>query len=407
MSERFAAPGYGTVGIARRGAVGILRLQRPDRLNAYTPEMGEDLVAAFRALAADEAVAAVVVTGEGRAFCAGADRDCFSRPPGLSGLRIGEEAFLRGFAHEMHAYPKLLIAAFNGAAVGIGVSMSLTFDIRLAAAGALLKLNFAEHGIMPGFGATHMLPRLVGPGRARKLLLCEPEIRAEDALSIGLVDEVCAPDALIARACVLGEAAARLEPATLTGIKRALDAGLEQGFAAAVATEAASDLKKESKADIAEVRFDDVAGLERIASAEFGDWGREITLDQEMIDRFAELSGDRQWIHVDPERARREGPFGAAVAHGMLVLSAIPAILPANRWRIVGHGAAVNYGSDGLRFLSPVPAGARIHARARLAGVSAHPKGSLLTVETAVHVVGQEKPALLYRAQILYLPKTP
>jgi acyl dehydratase len=78
--------------------------------------------------------------------------------------------------------------------------------------------------------------------------------------------------------------------------------------------------------------------------------------------------------------------------------------LPVNRWQIVGHGAAINYGSDGLRFVSPVPVGARVHARARLADAAQHPKGSLLTIETAVHIVGNEKPAMLYRAQILYMP---
>lgn len=244
MTEAFTAVGYGTVGIARRGAVAIVRLQRPDRLNAYTPEMGEDLITVFRATARDDAIAAVIVTGEGRAFCAGADRDCFNAPPGPSGLRIGEEAFVRGFASEMRDHPKLTIAAFNGAAVGIGVSMSLTFDIRIAAAGALLKLNFAENGIMPGFGATSLLPQLVGLGQAKRLLLCEPAIVADDALRIGLIDEVCDGDRLIDRAYALGSATATLAPGVAPGIKDALNKGSENGFAAALANEAASNLRK-------------------------------------------------------------------------------------------------------------------------------------------------------------------
>ena len=151
------------------------------------------------------------------------------------------------------------------------------------------------------------------------------------------------------------------------------------------------------------IAFDDFDTLGAMIGDEYGAWGAELQVTQDMVNRFADLSGDRQWIHVDPERAAREGPFGAPVAHGMLVLSLIPAILPANDWRIVGHSSALNYGSDGFRFVSPVLVGDRVHARARLAGAEPHPKGSMITIETAVHVVGRDKPALIYRAQVLYL----
>ena len=235
---------YGTVLVEYRGAVALIRLNRPDRLNAYTPEMGEDLVTAFRATAMDRAVRAVIVTGQGRAFTAGADRDCFTAPPGLSGLRIGEEVFVRGFAAELRAHPKLTIAAFNGAAVGIGVTMSLCLDIRLAAEGAMLKLNFAENGIMPGFGATYLLPHLLGPGQAKRILLSEPAVNAERALALGLVDELCPADRLIDRAIEIGEGAAKLTAEAVTGIKLALNKGMESGFAAALTNEAASALRK-------------------------------------------------------------------------------------------------------------------------------------------------------------------
>lgn len=247
MSDSFKPFGFGTIGIAQRGAVAIIRLQRSARLNAYTPEMGEDLVAAFRAMAKDDDIGAIVLTGQGKAFCAGADHECFTSPPGASGLRIGQEAFVNGFAAELRDYPKLLIAAFNGAAVGIGVSMGLTFDLRLAAVATLLKLNFAENGIMPGFGSTYLLPHLVGLGQAKRLLLCEPAIQAEEALKIGLIDEICLSDVLLDRACELGRAAAELEPATVRKIKQALQSGIETGFQAALANEAASDLRKEPR----------------------------------------------------------------------------------------------------------------------------------------------------------------
>lgn len=153
------------------------------------------------------------------------------------------------------------------------------------------------------------------------------------------------------------------------------------------------------------VRFDDLEGLQSFASGAFGPWGVSLEITQEMIWQFAELSGDHQWIHVDPERARREGPFGAPVAHGMLIMSVLPRIMPQTPWQITGHGAALNYGSDGMRFLAPVLAGRAIQARTRLAAAARHARGSLVTTETAVHVLDQEKPALLYRVQVLYLPR--
>ncbi len=154
-----------------------------------------------------------------------------------------------------------------------------------------------------------------------------------------------------------------------------------------------------------EVRFDDVAALEAEISDEFGDWGPEFEISQEKIDGFAELTGDHQWIHVDVERAKKESPFGGPIAHGFLTLSMVPSLRPGQRVRVTGYGSAVNYGSNGFRFLAPVPAGSRIHARSRLAAVEAKPKGTLVTTETAVHVVGSDKPSLLYKGLVLYAPK--
>ena len=244
MKLEFAPIGYGTVGLARTGYVAVLRLQRAERLNAYTPEMGEDLVSAFELTAQDAEIAAVVVTGEGRAFCAGADKECFTGARGPSGFALGEEAFVRGYARQIRNHPKLTIAAFNGVAVGIGVTMSLPMDIRLASAGAALKLNFAELGIMPGFGATYFLPHLVGLGQAKKLLLCENRIDANRALELGLIDEVVEDARLLERAILLGQQAAALKPHVRSAIKAALNAGAEHGFEAALETEAASDLRK-------------------------------------------------------------------------------------------------------------------------------------------------------------------
>jgi acyl dehydratase len=152
---------------------------------------------------------------------------------------------------------------------------------------------------------------------------------------------------------------------------------------------------------MAEVRFDDFEGLnEQIG--DFGGWSEPLTVSQEMIDQFAELTGDHQWIHVDVERARKESPFGGPIAHGFLTLSLLPRLVPADALRITGFASAANYGGEKLRFLTPVPAGSDIHARSRVVRAEAKPRGTLLTREVEVGVVGG-RPALLYAMQILYM----
>lgn len=155
-----------------------------------------------------------------------------------------------------------------------------------------------------------------------------------------------------------------------------------------------------------EIRFDDIGALEAKITDAWGEWSDPVEITQDMIARFADLTGDHQWIHVDVERAKRESPFGQTIAHGFLTLSLLPAMRSKGAWRIVGHGNATNYGANKLRFVSPVPAGSQIRSRARLIGVAAHPKGTQLTQEIAVHVVGSEKPALLYEMVVLYHPPT-
>ena len=155
------------------------------------------------------------------------------------------------------------------------------------------------------------------------------------------------------------------------------------------------------------IRFDDVAALQKHISEEFGEFGGQFEVSQDVINRFAEVTGDHQWIHVDVERARRESPFKTTIAHGFLTLSLLPMLNAQMKtdFVITGYGNAVNYGSDKLRFLSPVPSGARIHAKSRLVSVDAGPKGTRVETEVAVHVVGNDRPALLYSMIVLYQGK--
>ncbi|HVP70841.1 MAG TPA: MaoC family dehydratase [Gemmatimonadaceae bacterium] len=153
-----------------------------------------------------------------------------------------------------------------------------------------------------------------------------------------------------------------------------------------------------------DIRFDDIEGLRAKVSEEFGPWGPPVEVTQAMIDKFAELTGDHQWIHVDVERAKRESPFKGTIAHGFLTLSLLPVLRSGSDYKVIGYGNATNYGSDKLRFVSPVPAGSKVHARSRLVAVDPKPKGTQMTSEIAVHVVGSDRPALTYTMLVLYHP---
>ncbi len=153
-----------------------------------------------------------------------------------------------------------------------------------------------------------------------------------------------------------------------------------------------------------EIRFDDIEGMRAKVSDQFGPWGPDVEVTQDMINKFAELTGDHQWIHVDVERAKKESPFKTTIAHGFLTLSLLPVLRSGSDYKIVGYGNATNYGADKLRFVSPVPAGSKVHAHSRLVAVDAKPKGTQVTQEIAVHVAGSDRPALLYTMLVLYHP---
>ena len=128
--------------------------------------------------------------------------------------------------------------------------------------------------------------------------------------------------------------------------------------------------------------------------------GRELgpsewmTVDQPMIDQFAKATGDHQWIHVDVERAKKEMPGGRTIAHGYLTLSLVPR-LAATLTKVKKRSRGVNYGSNKVRFINPVPAGARIRLRQRIKSVEDIQGGVRVTSEMTVEIEGQDKPALV------------
>jgi enoyl-CoA hydratase/carnithine racemase len=221
--------------------IGTLTLNRPEKLNAYTTEMGEEVTAVLRAWRDDPAVRAVIVTGAGRGFCAGVDLEHLAAHQAganaSKGPRLGEEDFLRKLPLELVEYPKPLVAAVNGPAIGVGVTMILPFDVRIASETAQLGLAFVKLGILPGLGSTHLLPRLVGRAKALELVLTARKLEAREALEIGLVNHVVPPEKLAGAARELAAQIAAHRPEVVAAAKAAVNYGAEHTMEEAMRNE--------------------------------------------------------------------------------------------------------------------------------------------------------------------------
>lgn len=152
-----------------------------------------------------------------------------------------------------------------------------------------------------------------------------------------------------------------------------------------------------------QIDLNDEPALQALVSEHYSDWSNVVVVDQALIDAFAQLSGDDYWIHTDPERARLQSPFGGTIAHGALVQVLQSRMKLALGFEISGFSTQINYGSDRLRFPAPVPAGSRIHSRARVKKVERLPRGTQLTLELNTHVVGQDRPSVINDLVILYI----
>jgi enoyl-CoA hydratase/carnithine racemase len=218
--------------------IATVTLHRPEKLNAYTVAMGEEVVHAFRALRDDPAVRVAILAGAGRAFCAGVDLEALRAHQAGQGAgagpRLGEEAFLRELPLELAEFPKPVIAAVQGAAIGVGVTMTLPCDLRIAADDAKLGLTFAKLGLLPGLGSTYLLPRLVGRARALELVLTARVVPAREALEMGLVNRVVPAAELAKEARETAGRMAECAPAVLAAAKRALHLGAASTMAEAM-----------------------------------------------------------------------------------------------------------------------------------------------------------------------------
>ena len=183
-----------TVRYNTREAVAVITLNRPDALNAMTVEMRDCLKGALSKAENDETVRVVILTGSGRAFCAGADLKRFAHDYEHY-KQTGEPSrfYDLSLPKRMAFFQKPIIAAINGPAVGVGMTMALACDIRLASESASFGCPFTRIGLTPEFGSAYFLPRLVGYSKAAEWVLTSRMIKTPEALSTGLISEVFAP----------------------------------------------------------------------------------------------------------------------------------------------------------------------------------------------------------------------
>ena len=221
----------------------LITLARPDKLNSFNRQLRADLTAALARAGADDAVRAVVMTGEGRAFCAGADVSAVDEMGNVEDVLNTEYA---GFLNIIQSTPKPVIAAINGPAAGIGMTTALTCDLRVMGEGAYLMSAFANIGLVPDAGASWFLNRLVGYSRAFEIAALGERITAEQSLELGLTNWVTGADTLAEDALARARHLAQRPTIALGMTKTALQQATQEGLARILTLEA--DLQAQAAA---------------------------------------------------------------------------------------------------------------------------------------------------------------
>jgi 2-(1,2-epoxy-1,2-dihydrophenyl)acetyl-CoA isomerase len=237
MTKDAAADATVLVDVEAATGVATVTLNRPDALNSLTVPMKRELLAAFRRLDREASVRAVILTGAGRAFCAGQDLRERLEPDAAP---LGEEVRERynPIVRAMRGSPKPIVGAINGVAAGAGASLALACDIRIAAEGASFALAFGRVGLVPDSGATWFLPRLVGDARAAEMALLNEPVSAADAARIGLIGRVVPADQLLPEAQAIAARLAAGAPKAIALTKRALATTWDRDLDAALEYEA-------------------------------------------------------------------------------------------------------------------------------------------------------------------------
>jgi 2-(1,2-epoxy-1,2-dihydrophenyl)acetyl-CoA isomerase len=221
--------------VEQRDAVLTITLNRPEKMNAWTPQMMGELTSTIQAANDDASIGAIVVTGAGRGFCAGADIGAVFDKELKEGRRPEPAPDRRGTDWvALCRESKPLIAAINGASIGVGLTLVLPFDQILAAKGAKLSCRFVKMGLVPELASSHFLTVRCGFGAASWLALSGATVLAEEAKELGLVDRVCEPDALLGEAMAMAGELAANPPTQLRLIKQLLTQNASEPDLAAV-----------------------------------------------------------------------------------------------------------------------------------------------------------------------------
>ena len=237
MTEWAVSEELETLRVLRQEDAALIELNRPEALNALNATMAEELLATLRSIGADTAVRAVLLTGAGRGFCAGAD---------IGGPREGDRAaatrhvlddLVNPIVLELRRLPKPVVAAVNGPAAGVGCSFALASDIVLAAESSYFLLAFAKIGLAPDGGASMTLAARVGLGRASTLAMLAERLPAAQAVDWGLADRLVADDELVAEAKALALQLAAGPTRSYAAIKRGLNQAKLGGLAEQLALE--------------------------------------------------------------------------------------------------------------------------------------------------------------------------
>jgi len=216
---------FETLLFEKRGAVAHISLNRPQVVNAYNVQMRDDFSEALSAVELDPEARALLITGEGRGFCAGADLTEFGSAP--SQVIARQVRWERDVWGQLVNLDKPIVAAVHGFCIGSGLEIALLCDLRIAATGTVFALPEVQLGMIPAAGGTQTLPRAAGTSRALDLLLTGRRIETKEALVMGLVTRLAAPESLLDEAWQLADSLAGLPVDAVAAMKQALRQGLD------------------------------------------------------------------------------------------------------------------------------------------------------------------------------------
>ena len=247
-------PSFENIILAKQARVATITLNRPDKLNAFAGRMREELAEAVEDAAGDESVRVIVITGAGRAFCAGADLALTAELAREQNGAVFRQLLGAGrrVVTGIRRANKPVVASINGAAAGAGLSLALACDLRLASTEAKFSQAFVKVGLHPDWGSTFFLPRLVGAAQACELMFLGDVIDAARAEQLGLINRAVPPQELAEATGYLAERLAAAPPLVIARLKQAIYRGQEDSLDAALDYETEAQLACFKSADCAE-----------------------------------------------------------------------------------------------------------------------------------------------------------